>query len=75
MESIQKPYSYSVTSITSEAGAGQWFIQENFHDKGQEVLLVKMKALKCKTLGAKFASELLVGNGRWMNKSQIEALR
>ena len=29
-----------------------------------------MKALKCKTLGAEFATELLVGNGRRMNKSQ-----
>ena len=34
----------------------------------------KMKALKCKTLGAEFATELVVGNGRRMNKSQIYVL-
>ena len=33
-----------------------------------------MKALKCKTLGAEFATDLLVGNGRRMNKSQIHVL-
>ena len=30
-----------------------------------------MKALKCKTLGAKFATKLLVGNGRRMNDSSL----
>ena len=33
-----------------------------------------MKALKCKMLGAEFATELIVGNGRRINKSQIHVL-
>ena len=37
-------------------------------------LLFSMKALKCKTLGAEFATELLAGNGRRMNKSMIHIL-
>ena len=38
------------------------------------VLQCVMKALKCKTLGTEFATEVVVGNGRRMSRSQIYVL-
>ena len=46
----------SASACTSDAGAKNAF---------------EMKALKCQTFGAEFATELLVGNCRRMNESQI----